>query len=448
MGRFVESEKLELKSSLSQIDEIIETISAFANAKGGEILIGVNNKGKIVGVEVGKDTMERLVNKIKDNLEPKIFPEIEIKELSNKQIISLKIKENREKPVLAFGRAYKRVGKSTLKINKDEYERIVLEKQKVYWDEQICEEAKLEDLDWSFIKKDFISLYESASGKKITAKPKELLESLKCVKKNKPTRAGILLFGKEPQKFFVNAYISVARYKGIIEGIERLDYKEFVGNLFKQIDECDNYLKQNITIMSRLHPYKVPREDIPEYGFFSIRELITNAVCHRDYSEQGGKIIIKMFKDRIEFYSPGGLPKDINPKNILKRQYSRNPVTSHVLAKVKYIEELGEGWNKIIDEHKRHPLKPKLPKIEADKHSVLVILYSTKEKFKEFEVELSERQKKIIKYLKENKRITRSVCMKLLKVSKDTAVRDLSSLKSKNIIQQRGVGRGIYYALK
>ena len=99
-------------------------------------------------------------------------------------------------------------------------------------------------------------------------------------------------------------------------GVERLDYKEFNGNLFHQIDECDKYIKEHIAIMSRLLPYKVEREDIPEYPLFSIRELVTNAVVHRDYAIIGSKVIIKMFDNKIEFYKiigPNGYLGKMNP---------------------------------------------------------------------------------------------------------------------------------------
>jgi len=260
---------------------------------------------------------------------------------------------------------------------------------------------------------------------------------------------GILLFGRNPQRFFVNSYIALVKYRGKEVGIERLDYKEFAGNLIQQIDCSDRYIKEHITLMSRLLPYRVQRQDISEYGLFSIRELVTNAVCHRDYYDQHTKVIIKMFSDRIEFYNPGGLPGEITPENITEKQYSRNPIIARVLAKIKYIEEIGEGWNKIIDEHEKHPLKPKLPSIKADKQSVLVTIFSTREKFEvEKVLELSERQKKLIKYLRKNHRITTSICANILGVSNDTALRELSKLKSKEIIKQMGVGRGIYYVLR
>jgi len=447
-----ESEIVEWKPSVSQVNEIVETVSAFANTKGGKICIGISNSGKITGVEIGKGTIEELTNRIVQNTEPKIQPRITVEKVKDKNLIVIDVTESTDKLVLAFGRPYKRIGKSTVKMSKDEHERLILEKhkEKLQFDKQICKEANLKDLDWNYIKGKFISLYEKLSEKKITGSLQSLLKSLGCIRERKPTNAGILLFGKEPQKFYTNAYIALARYKGDEVEAKRLDYKEFIGNLFQQIDECDKYIKEHITVMSRLLPDRVQREDIPEYGWFSVRELITNAVCHRDYADSGSKVIIKMFSNKIEFYNPGGLPEEITPQNITDKQYSRNPIIARVLAKVKYIEELGEGWDKIIKEHKEHSLKPKLPKIQADKHSVLVTIFSTKEKFEEKKVELilTERQKKIVEYLKNNQRITTALCAKLLNISGDTSLRELTRLKSLNIIEKKGVGKGTYYILK
>jgi ATP-dependent DNA helicase RecG len=200
--------------------------------------------------------------------------------------------------------------------------------------------------------------------------------------------------------------------------------------------------------MSRLLPHKVEREDIPEYCWFSIRELITNAVCHRDYEDQGSKVIVKIFSDRIEFYNPGGLPKGITPENILIRQYSRNPIIANALAKLKYIEELGEGWNKIIDEHKNHPLKPKLPKIISDRYSVLVSLHSVEEKFEKTTKELNERQKRAIGYLRRNERITNKEYQEINETTKKTATRDLQEMVGLGILIKSGrTGRGVYYIL-
>ena len=447
-----ESITVEWKPSLSQISEIINTISAFSNTEGGRIFIGVSKSGHLLGIQIGKDSIENLANQISQHTDPKVHPRITIRKVSGKEIIIIDVKRSPDKLTLAFGRPYIRVGKSTMKMSKDEYERLILEKHKdkLQFDKQVCEKASLTDIDWEFVKKDFIPLYENASGKKITGTPKAILESLGCIKNDRPTNAGIILFGEAPQKFFMNAYIALARYGSEEVDVKRLDYKEFTGNLFQQIDSCSKYIKENISVMSQLRKDRVQREDIPEYGWFSIRELITNAVCHRDYSNMGTKVIIKMFSNRIEFYNPGGLSKGITPKNIAEMQFSRNPVIAKILAKVEYIEELGEGWNKILREHREHPLRPKLPTVKTDDYAFLVNIYSTKGEFVETKeiLELSERQEKIVSYLKDNKKINTTSCTKLLDISNDTALRELTKLKSKGIIAKKGVGRTTYYVLK
>lgn len=443
-----ENETLEFKTSLSDLQRIVEIVCSFANKKGGSILIGVDKEGKVKGIKLGEKTLERLTDTIVDNTDPNVYPEVRSKKVDGQTIIIITIKGNSNKLHTAYGRAFIRVGKNTKLMKQGEYERLLLERRRDKFDSLICEGATVDDIDWAFVEKFFIPRYEALMKRKTTGESKELLEALGCVKDNKPTNAGILLFGKNPQKFFMNAFIALARYKGKVEGIERLDYKEFLGSIFQQIDECDSYIKEHIAIMSRLLPHKVEREDIPEFGWFSLRELTTNAVCHRDYEDQSSKVIIKIFENRIEYYNPGGLPTRITPKNITERQYSRNPIIARVLAKIKYIEELGEGWNKIIEEHKYHPLKPTLPRIKADKYSVLVTLYSTKEKFEKGGLELNERQKKAIDYIRRKDRITNTEYQKINFTTKKTATRDLQDLVKREILLKKGrTGKGVYYVI-
>jgi len=444
-----ESEKVEFKKSLRLKDEIGEVVSAFSNSEGGTIFVGVDDKNnEPIGVEIGKKTIEALANHIKQNTDPPVFPSIRVESLADKEIIVVDVKEADEKPVLFKGRPYRRVGKSTHKASAAEIRKLVVESKKIYWDEQVCEGATLDDIDWEFIENLFIPLYETTSEKKIIGEPKNIIESLRCIKDNKPTNAGILLFGKEPQRFFMNSYIALPRYRGEEVGIERLDYKEFSGNLFRQIDNCDKYIKEHIAIMSRLLPYRVRRQDIPEYGLFSIRELVTNAVCHRDYQNQHTKVIIKMFSNKIEFYNPGGLGGEVTPENITEKQYSRNPVIARVLAKVDYIEDVGEGWDKIIDEHKKHALKPELPLIKADSDSVLINLFSTKDKFGEekLKVELNERQIKAMKFIEEKGKITNKEYLSLNpEISDRTARNDFKNLVEKGLLKSVGERKNRYY---
>jgi ATP-dependent DNA helicase RecG len=446
--RLKESSTVEFKKSIAQLDDALKTICAFLNHKGGTVYFGVDSSGKILDTQISEKTLRKISQQICSRIKPETIPEIREITENGKSFIEVKITEGINKPYFLDGKAYKKVGSEKRVIPPDELKKMILEQKRSRWDEEICKNATLNDIDWSYITEVFIPLYEKTSGKKIVSAPQDLLKALGVIKDNKPTNAGVLLFGKDPSTFFANAHIVLGRYKGIMVSGEKLDYKEFTGKLFEQIDHCVVYINEHTALMSRLTPGEVQRTDIPEYGLFSIRELVTNAVCHRDYEDQGGKIIIKMFDDRIEFYNIGGLPAGITPKNITREQYSRNPTIAAVLAKVKYIEEMGEGWDKIIAEHKQHPLHPELPVIESSKNSTLVTLFSTKEKFEEKRDNLTKRQREIIAYIQKNGRITKKECANLFNISDDTSLRELSTLKMLGLIDRKGVSTSTYYVIK
>src|SRR3989344_6336646 len=158
-----ENEKVEFKPSLSQMNEIVQAISGFANLRGGIIFIGISNKGVVLGCNIGAGSIENLANCINQNTEPKVHPEISIKKIDDKKIIAVKISEAIDKPVLAFGRLYKRIGKSTILSSRNEFEKLVLEKhkEKIQFDNQICEKATLKDIDERTIR-NFVKLAESS----------------------------------------------------------------------------------------------------------------------------------------------------------------------------------------------------------------------------------------------------------------------------------------------
>ena len=143
-----ENEGLEFKESPRLKEEICQVVSAFSNANGGSILIGVSNDGKVIGVDIGRNTVEELANYIKRNTDPAIFPSVKILEIEGKKIIVIEVKESTEKPVFFRSHAYKRVGKTNQKISSSELRKLAKESgSKVYWDELVCEDAKVEDID-------------------------------------------------------------------------------------------------------------------------------------------------------------------------------------------------------------------------------------------------------------------------------------------------------------
>ena len=215
-----ESEILEWKSSLSQLNRIIETISAFSNTKGG-------------------------------------------------------------KP------PYKRVGKSTIKMSKDEYERLILEKHRdrLYFDSQICKEATLGDIDkekirW-FLRK---AKVERSLDIDSSASSTEALKRLNLLIDNKPTNTAILMFGKNPQRFFIQSEVRCARFKGIEAVKPFIDMKVINGSIYEQIDQAEKFILFNIKKSAWIEEGKIERQEKWEYPPDAIREAIINAIAHRDYN--------------------------------------------------------------------------------------------------------------------------------------------------------------------
>jgi len=445
-----ENENLELKPSLSDTDRIVEIVASLANTGGGMVVVGVSSQGLIQGVTIGKQTIERMTNIITDNTDPVIYPNISVHNLENKEVIVVEVKESYNKPHLAFGRPFGRIGNVTKLMKRDEYERLLLDKSrhKPQFESEICKEASLKDInldqvDW------FKTAYKMTAGKEILTENIKLLENFGCAKKNNITNAGILLFGKKPEMFIPQNKITIVRYPGKDISARYLDLKDIEGDLINLIDQADKYIKEHIQIASQLIPDQISREEIPQYPLFAIRELVVNAVAHRDYIIYGSRIIIKMFEDRIEFSSPGGFPADITPENIVDRQYSRNPIIVKILNMVRYIEAIGDGIDRVLEVIRTHPLKPQVPVFRDVGNNVIVTLYSANmSKLDSFKIEkptLNDKEKKIINLLKDKVRINSGDIQKTFDVSRDTANRYLKKLLKLGLIRKEGIGKSTYY---
>jgi len=331
--RDLESENIELKPSLSQMREIVESAAAFAGAKGGKIIVGVDDKGNVLGVQIGKDTIETLANKIRDNTDPVIYPGISVVEEKNKNVIVIGVKESHRKPVLAFNRPFKRVGKSTVRMNRDEYERTILEghRDKLRFDSEICKEATLEDIDEEKVRW-FLRKAKKERGFDVDPEicAEEALMRLKLLKGDKLTNSAVLLFGKQPQNLFLQDRIRCARFKGVTP-IDFIDMKIIEGNLFDLLDATEKFILSHIRKAAKIVMFK--REEAWEYPPDAIREAIVNALIHRDYWVSGN-IRVGIYDDRVEITNPGELLEPLTPEMLKKEHESilRNPLLANAFS--------------------------------------------------------------------------------------------------------------------
>jgi len=446
-----ESETLEFKKSLSEWKEIVETVSAFSNTKGGIIVVGLDDYKNLVGINISKGTIENLTNEILNNTEPKIYPEIEVVSKEGKKLILIKVDKYPFDVVLAFGRPFKRVGKNTVRMNKDEYKRRILEihKKEIYFDGQPLTDAKINDVDdeksKQFVKK-------AREERKLDVDEKEptrdILKKLKLLKGDSLTNAAILLFGRTPEKFFNQIGIKCVKFKGIDVTGEMLDFKEIENDLFTEVEEVEKFIFSNISLKAWIEEGKIKRQERWEYPPKAIREALVNAIVHRDYRSPS-KIQIRIFDDRIEFWNPGRLPERWTVETLKEEHTSEpfNPLIARMFFWIGYIEEVGTGTNKMIKWCKEWGLPE--PDFQTKSGNIVVIF--RKSKFTEEYLErlgLDKKEMEIIQLMREKKKITSSDIQKKYGISKDTANRWLNKLIKLNLVERKGKGKAIYYTLR
>jgi ATP-dependent DNA helicase RecG len=446
-----ESETAEFKKSTGEWKEIIKTISAFSNTRGGVILVGVGDKGNLIGASVGKGTIEDLVNKIIAHTEPKIYPEIGVQTLNGKEIITIKVELYPYDVVLAFGKPFKRMGKNTVKMGKDEYTRKIIEihRKDLYFDAQICTGESFSDID---VKKIEAFIKKARNERKLdidkSLPVEETLRKLKLINDGGITNAAVLLFGKAPQSFFIQAEIKCIKFNGTDVSSDMLDFKDIGGDLFAQVEDAENFIFNNISRKAWIEEGKIERQEKWEYPPGAIREALVNAIVHRDY-RSSGKAQVRIYDDRIEFWNPGSLPKGWTTDTLKKEHTSEpfNPLIFRMFSWVRYVEEIGSGTNKIVEWCKRWGLPE--PEFGTSGSSIFVRLRKDilNEEYLR-KLGLNERQIKAVMYVKEKGRITNKEYQAEFNTSKPTATRDLSELVEKKIFDMVGSGkRNIRYVL-
>ncbi|MCX7048353.1 MAG: putative DNA binding domain-containing protein, partial [Candidatus Sumerlaeota bacterium] len=298
-----ESETVEWKQSFGEWKDIVETCAAFATARGGVVYVGVSPKGNRIGIRIGQGTLEDIANKIKLNTDPPLFPAIDVKGLESSALVAIQVSETPVKPVWAFGRPIKRVGRTNQFLRRDEAQRLVEVTTGRTWDALICDKFTAKDIDMKTVRD-----YLQRAGMKASMPLDDFLKNIRMHSESGFCSAAVLMFGKCPQKFFVESQVKCARFKGT-DSVYFLDERTFEGNLLQQLDEAIAFIVRNTRQAIRITG-KPAHDVIPEYPDEAVREAVINALCHRNYAEVG-TIQIRIFDDRLEVWNPGHLPHDL-----------------------------------------------------------------------------------------------------------------------------------------
>ncbi len=446
---------LEFKTATSSIpNDIWRSISAFANRRGGGLIVfGVDERQNAITGCANIDQMQTKLTEIfNDKMSFILRPEYHVIDIDNKTILAVNIPECPKDYMPCYFKnvglpngAYIREGNTSRKITDNEFRTYVATSKEFQFDLSEARGAKRGDI--SVDKVDAL-LRQSESQLNRGADHivnDSVLENLGIVSlfdgEYKPTIGGYLIFAKDiPQnKSPYDRYaVRCIRYIGSDPSSEIIDTIDVAGTLDTQIDEAYKFILKNISKKAVIVGTK--RVEGYEYPEAAIRELVANAVIHRDYKIIETYTQIRIFQDRIEITNPGSLPPGVNVDNLKEAQFSRNSMIAARLKDMKYLEEYGRGIDIVVKKMSEWSLPSPLFRNSVNSFEA-ILLGNTYQ-------DINDRQIKIIDVLLIKGRLTAADCLKILKgIPRATINADLKKLKDLGVIVTKGASVNTYYML-
>ena len=421
-----ESQNVEYKSTWR--DEYLKWICGFANASGGVLYIGIDDDGMVSGIDNHNELLEQLPNKFRDILG--VYAEVNLQGENDKHFLEIVIPRF-DVPISVRGKYYVRTGSTLQELRGLALNEFILKRTGKTWDDIPEQRASVDDIDETTVKQ---FLKDARIAKRINVEDDinlpDLLEKLRLFEDGLLKRAAIVLFGKDPGKFYPSMAVKIGRFG---ESDADLKFHEVIeGNLIQLKERIGEVLNAKFFI----HPIDfagMQRIEKNEYPVAAIREMILNALVHRNYI--GAPTQIRLYDDHFGVWNDGGLPEGITEEDLKKlhRSKPRNPLIADTCFKAGYIDSLGRRTIKIIEACREAGLPE--PILKEEQGGFLSKIF--KDRFTEDQLKkmgLNDRQIEAVKYVKKNGKVTNKEFQSILKVSRITATRDLTDLVAKNIL--------------
>ena len=430
--------------------EVIETAVAFANTNGGVILIGVSDQREIRGITVGKETLRDVSNRISQATEPRVVLEIESVDMEGKSVLLIRIAECRIKPISVKGVCYRRVGNSNRVMSPQEIVQMHLNTVGQSWDQLLVTSAGIDDIadkkvEWYLTRRETIRNVAKPQDMSLTA----LLRNIDGLSDEEtPTHAGILFFGKYPQRFFQNAQLRVVRFKGTSVTHPVIDRLDCSGALWEMVNAAEEFIRKNIRLLSFRTSKSFQRDDKFEYPLEALREAIINALIHRNYQKHSD-VRVFIFDNRVEIINPGTFPEGVSPDAPIHEPV--NPILSQFMYDVGFIERYGSGirmmkrlseeWGNKEPRYEFHPIETKIIFDSPIQESTFIEIDDISE-------QLNERQRNALFHVQKNGQIATKEYVEINRVSRRVAYEELRDMTDKGLLSMIGKGRGTKYVRK
>lgn len=429
-------------------DEYIKWICGFANAAGGTLVIGKNDKGVVTGIDNAGKLLKDIPNKVRDILG--IIVDVNLKTDKGKEFLEIPV-ESYPYPVSYKGQYHYRSGSTKQELKESALDAFLLKKYGLHWDGVPVPNLVFESLD----EKAFTLFAEKAVKSKrledtvLQENKDSLLRKLHLFEGPYLKRAAALLFHEDPEQYVTGAYVKIGFFKTDSDLIYQ---DEIHGNLFHQVDSTidlllTKYMKAYISYegLQRVERYLFPAP--------ALREALLNAVVHKDYSS-GNPVQISVYEDKIIFWNAGRLPDELSIELLQKKHPSipYNPLVASAFFRAGYIEAWGRGIEKINNECKVAGVPA--PEINH-KFAGLMITFqvrsgevSGKTREKTTQKATQKTTQKILSILKENPSAGRKEIAAILgDITEDGVKYQLNKMKKEKILERIGPAKGGYWKI-
>lgn len=377
----VEADNIERTESVSKIDKFCEAVCAFANdfpnhKQPGYLLIGVKDNGQLTGLSVDDQLLQTLGGIRSDgNVLPQPSMTVSKFALDGGDVAVVEVLPSDLPPVRYKGRVYIRIGPRKAIANEQE-ERILSERRVAMarsFDARPCVEAVIRDIalgQFDAYRREAVDVETIAANHRST---EQQLASLRLFDPERacPTYAGILLFGKNPRYFLPGAYVQYLKLPGTSLVDVPDDQAEISGDLYSVLHELEARLR--LIIQTTMRPVTTLTEKLlPDYPEWALRELLMNAVMHRNY-DSNTPIRFYVFSDHVEIHSPGGLYGEATRENFPHRNSYRNPIIAEAMKSLGFVNRFGYGVQRaqaLLEQNGNPPAE-----FEFDEYTVLAKVY-------------------------------------------------------------------------
>lgn len=426
-----EGQKIEFKAKFAAL---AKEIVAFANASGGSLFLGISDDGEIVGI----DDSNRLRSQIQD-VANGCDPRIDVRIVPCGNVVEIIVPEGTDKPYRCKDGFFLRIGPNSQQLNRDEILRFAIKSNKVRFDEQFESVKNVEKL----LDNDRLRAFCRSKGLPVKTLPGDLLTNLGIAQKQQKhlllTRAAVLFFCREPQRFFPEAFVTCALYADDTRStvLDRIDVK---GTMEEQFESAVGFIRRNLRVSYKIEQAG-PREEVQEIPEAVFREALLNALTHRDYFADREHIFVHMHPDRMVITSPGGLPYGLTLEELGTRSVPRNRLIADMFHRMGYVERLGSGIHRMREAMLGVRLPP--PKFLPTINAFLV------EVFTSFEAAgVSSEGAKLCRWLVLHGPASMQDIMGAFHISKTTVHRRIAKLIADGWIEVRGSGRSTNYVLR